>query len=168
MSNRRCSIALFMHGFTLIELVVVMVLIGILAISVVGRLNSTDGFAERALHDRLMSAVQYARKVAVANRRYVCVNVSFNRATFTIDNDQPEGVVAFAALCEANLDLPAADRDCGGASNQVCAAAGRSLAVSSGAASFQFDPAGRTQAAVVLRTSGNLDVTIEANTGYVH
>ena len=54
-------------GFTLVELILVIVLIGILAVVVVPKL-STSGFEERGYYDRLVSALRYAQKYAVAQR----------------------------------------------------------------------------------------------------
>lgn len=156
------------HGFTMVELVTVLVIIGILAAVAIGRMDFSDTFAERALHDRLAAGLQFARKAAVANRRYVCVNVGANQAAFTIDSNEPETVATpFAATCELALNLPALDRECGGANNRICAASGMALAVSSGSAPFQFDPLGRAQSQVVLSTSGGYTVTVERETGYV-
>ena len=48
---------------------------GILAAVAAARINSTT-FQTRSVYDRLLSQVQYARKVAIAQRRTVCVHIS--------------------------------------------------------------------------------------------
>jgi prepilin-type N-terminal cleavage/methylation domain-containing protein len=60
------------RGFTAIELITVIVLIGIVSVVAIPRIQNTKEFSERAFHDSLRSAIDYARKSAVAGRRYVC------------------------------------------------------------------------------------------------
>jgi len=54
-------------GFTLVELILVIVLLGILSV-VAAPSFTTTGFEQRAYRDRLVSALRYAQKYAVAQR----------------------------------------------------------------------------------------------------
>jgi MSHA pilin protein MshC len=155
------------RGFTLAELVMVLVLVGILAFFALPRLDFQSAFGERGFHDRLKAGLQFARKAAVAQRRYVCVSVTSGvggKVTFTIDNSLPEN----ASGCTAPLTLPAADTTSGCATSEICA--GSSLSVSADNASFTFDPAGRMTAAskVTFTSTGQPPITVENETGYVH
>ncbi len=53
-------------GFSLIELITVIILLGIISVAALGKLN-ISGFDERGYTDELTSALRYAQKIAVAN-----------------------------------------------------------------------------------------------------
>lgn len=164
------------HGFTLIELVTTMLIISILAVFALGRLNFTDEFDQRATRDKLLAALQYARKSAVAERRHVCVATASNQVSFTLDTRAPESSVSFCdGSASINLNLPAADDHCGGSTHQVCAPSGTSLT----GTNFSFDAAGGTSTTATFAVTGATTFTcgdgvssgaicVENNTGYVH
>lgn len=152
-------------GFTLVELTVILVVLGILAVFVLPRLNLSV-FRERVDYDKVMSALQYARKAAIAQRRYVCVAVASSAVTLTIDPNQPEATAtAFSGTCPFGnpLALPVPDSGCG-AANQACV---RATTLSSSAAAFQFDALGRASPGATVTVSGYPPIQIEAETGYV-
>jgi MSHA pilin protein MshC len=151
-------------GFTLIELIMTMVLIGILAVVVVPRLN-VKGFDDAGYRDKVRGALEFARKAAVAQRRNVQISLATNNLTFQIDNVGPEAVGA--GTYPRNLALPATDRACGGATNSVCAPSGVTLA---GPATLTISPLGRPSATAVYTVTGvsAFTVTVEAETGLVH
>ena len=62
-------------GFTMVELVVVMVLIGVVAAIGVPRLMGDNTMAAAAFGDEVVSALRTAQKSAVARRRVVCATV---------------------------------------------------------------------------------------------
>jgi prepilin-type N-terminal cleavage/methylation domain-containing protein len=59
------------RGFTMVELVVTMIIIGIMAIAVVPRMDLLRGFDEIGFRDQVKGTLEYARKSAVAGRRNV-------------------------------------------------------------------------------------------------
>jgi MSHA pilin protein MshC len=157
------------RGFTLTELIVTLVLIGILALFVAPRFAGMSTVRERSEYDKVLSAVTYARKAAVAERRYACVAVSSNAIALTVDANPPESTAStFGGTCPFGtaLDLPAKDPDCTTAgTNQTCLKYSTISAVPS---TFQFDALGRASATVTITMPGYPPITVEGETGYVH
>src|ERR687896_1952631 len=67
------------HGFTLGELVVTIVIMGILAAIAIPRLMSSKGFTSRGFYDEAQAVVRYAQKTAIAWRRPIVVCVAANK-----------------------------------------------------------------------------------------
>ena len=153
-------------GFTMIELITVMVIIGILAVVVLPRFNLLKGFDETGYRDKVRATLEYARKSAVAQRRNVQAALAGNNLTLTIDNDIPEG--GAAGTYPRALALPATDPRCSPtAAQKICAPANVTLA---GPASLTFSPLGRPSATATYTVTGTAaqTITVEAETGYVH
>lgn len=171
------------RGFTLVELISVMILIGILSVFALPRVFGHE-FAERGLHDGVKAALQHARHVAVASRRFVCVsnqaaqgNAAAN-VSIALDQRVPEGNEATNIDCATSengngVSVPLPGRSAGGncAINAVCAPEGVGL----GGASVFFDPLGRSvdvnkavvAAAATLTVSNQPDITVQPETGWV-
>jgi MSHA pilin protein MshC len=156
------------RGFTMIELVVTMILIGILSAVAIPRMNLISGFDEIGYRDQIIATLEYARKSAVAQRRSVRVQVSGNSLVFTIDSCHPEGSGASVPPCGSlvgtytrNLILP------GSNSNQISP---RGSTILAGPATLVFDPLGRVTAASFTYTVTGDSVTtltVDSGTGYV-
>ena len=165
-------------GFTMVELIVTMVIVGILAVIVLPRLNLLKGFDEIGYRDKVRATLEFARKSAVAQRRNVCVTLAGNGLTLTRDVRDPD---ANAADCTSEptpninrLQLPTPDAAyCGGATtgNEICRPGNVTLA---GPVALTFNPLGRPSAAAVYTVTGEAPtlstytITVEAETGYVH
>ena len=157
----------FLHrrqsGFTLIELITVMLIVGIMAVVVVPRLDLLKGFDEFGYRDKVKATLEYARKSAVAQRRNVRVVVSSNQITVTVEQATPEGDSG-APGTYAALNLP------GSSINSFSAPSGVTL--SSAAVlplTITFDALGRPSPAAVFAVSGGAgNIAVEAETGYVH
>lgn len=142
-------------GFTMVELIVTMIVIGIMAIAIVPRMSLLQGFDEVGFRDQVKATLEYARKSAVAGRRDVRVTITGSAVTVERQNATPEGegIAGFSALA-----LP------GSNDNQIVVPAGVTL--SSSVSPLTFDPLGRSAGATI--TVGSATITVEAETGYVH
>lgn len=149
-----------LRGFTMVELITVMVVLGILAAVAIARLDASM-YRERGFHDGLKAALQYARKVAVAKRRQVCVDATTGNAgsvAFTIVAAAPENGIA---ACPAANPLPLP----GGSGNRIDVPAGVSLDEGD---DFYFDALGRASVGGRFRSTGQPAIDVAQETGYVH
>jgi MSHA pilin protein MshC len=145
-------------GFTLIELVMVIVIAGILATVVAPRFFDANLFKARGFADQVQATLRYAQKEAVAQRRNVCVAMTPGTISLTIANTGGS-----SSPCAANVVLPT-----GGNSISSPSASGITLAYN--AAGFNFDALGRnTGPTITITVSGaSNNIVVEAETGYVH
>ena len=63
-------------GFTLLEVVVVVAILGIIAIFIAPASLSNTPFYARGFHDETLALLRFAQKSAIAQRRTVCVEFS--------------------------------------------------------------------------------------------
>lgn len=139
------------EGFTLIELIMIMVIVSILAVAVLPRFTEQSAFASRGFHDETLSLLRYAQKTAIAQRRTVCVTLNATGITLTIDTDTPAD-----GVCNTTPTMPNTPKGGTGLSGSVGA--------------FQYTPLGSTNQAnnVNIAIAGSTGITVEAATGYVH
>lgn len=71
-------------GFTIVELVAVMVITGIIAAIAAPRFIGLDAFDARGSYSTLVSALRYAQKTAIAQRTTVCANVDVTTRIITL------------------------------------------------------------------------------------
>lgn len=138
------------HGFTLVELITIMVIVGILAVAAAPRFFDANSFQSRGFNDQVISSLRYAQKVAIAQHRFVCVTIAANTIS-----------LAQGATAACGTPLP----NISGAGNYSVAAPN---GVTVGAAVFNFDALGKPSAGQTITVSGNTAITVEAETGYVH
>jgi MSHA pilin protein MshC len=157
-----------LSGFSMIELITVMIVIGILGVTVLPRFSQVLVYYEAGYRDKVKATLEYARKSAVAQRRYSCVSRVGNDLLLTIDQGIPE---AYVGGCPATaLWLPADDSDCNPPAlvpDRICARPGVTLA---GPVTIVFSPLGAPSAAAVYTVTGGAvqTITVEAETGHVH
>jgi len=167
----------FHAGFTLVELVMTMVVIGILAFVAIPRFGNLRDYGETAFRDEIAAALQHGRRMAVAARRFTCVNTTASTIDLRRDTTAPESVTSVGCTGSDGvaLALPAPGKGCI-AANQVCASAGVTLATANlSGTSLIFDPLGRlvdTSKAVLAQTptltvSNQTAIAISPETGYV-
>ncbi len=139
------------RGFTLIELIMVIVLLGVLAVFAAPRVLNTGDFTARGFHDETLSLLRFGQKTAIAQRRVVCVALNGTGVALTIDTSTPPD-----GTCDAAPTLPNAPRGGMGLVGSVAA--------------FQFSPLGSTNQAttVTITIPNSTTILVEADTGYVH
>lgn len=150
-------------GFTMVELVMVMSLIGIMAFFALPKLTQVMSVQSSGFKDQVKATIDYARKIAVAQRRHVCVSIAATSVTVTSDRGLP--VNHTNGTCASALPLPSG-------SNVVTAPARVTL---SPVVLLDFDAEGRpVMGAPVTITMTDASVsqvstlTVEAESGYVH
>jgi MSHA pilin protein MshC len=144
------------RGFSLVELIVVLVVMGVLAVVAMGKFGERAGFEARGYLEQAQALTRYAQKAAIAQRRSVFVMINAG---------------SLAACFDAGCAEPVKDPGTGGALS-LPAAAGVAFGLAPG--SFSFDglgrpnPDGQYAVSVSVSGGGSSNFTVERETGYVH
>jgi len=137
-------------GFTLIELIIVLMILGITAAVALPRFVNIDSFRTRGYYDEVAGAVRYAQKLAVASG----CNVRFAVSSNSYSLQRPD------SSCTDTSYVDISGHPVTGNSIDV--------GLTSTPASFTFDPMGRCSSAVTLTVGGSETITVIAETGYVN
>ena len=73
------------RGFTIVELIMVMIIVGILAAVAASRFFDNTSFQSRGFADQVQATLRFAQKEAIAQHRFVCVAFTTNSITLTIN-----------------------------------------------------------------------------------
>ncbi len=144
-------------GFTMVELIIVIVLLGILSVSVLPRLSGSNEFRTVQLRDEVTAALRFAQKTAVSHRRRVCVNVVDNVLSLQIAETHLD-----SSICNLPLAIP------GGSS--TVGVSGVNLSVTP--ATLIIQPSGQvignnSTKYEFLIANGEYKITLWAETGHV-
>lgn len=153
------------RGFTLVELVMVILMLGILSVFAVPRIFDRGDFDARGLHDVTLSYLRYAQKSAIAQRRTVCV--SFTTSTISLRIAIAAGV--FDCAGASGMDLNGPDGNTSGSANGAAYSGAAPTAFGFDALGQPVDTGGNTVARATIQVANAARaITIEAITGYVH
>lgn len=139
-------------GFTLIELVVIIVIIGALALVAGPRFTGRDSFDSRGFFDKAAATVRFAQKTAVAWRGVVCVTTTATQIS-----------VSGGPGCATPVPNPVT-----GAAAET-APSGVTLNV----VNFSFDGLGRPSAGTTITLTSTIpgdparQIVVQPETGYV-
>ncbi len=168
------------HGFTLVELITVMVIVGILGAAAAARWFDRAVYDAASFGDQASALIRYGQKMAVAqNRRvYVRLDGASVALCFTPDAACSDEQRVLAASGSNSGEKTTLNR-CSQSGSWACEGApnGVSYVTSPATGMFFFDPLGRPGASgaafskltLSIKAGANsAGVVVEAETGYVH
>ena len=143
-------------GFSLIELVVVIVLVSILAVFAIPKLN-IDIFKQSGYVQQAAAAIRFAQKQAIASGCQITVSITAGGCSLNWYNPSANGSCPVNNTSIANP---------GTGDNNFCS--NSTPASSAGLpVRFSFDKIGRPSSAQTINL-GNRTIKVEAETGYTH
>lgn len=137
------------QGFTIVELVVVIVLLGIISVTVLPRFFDIGGYRDRAAYDELASAIRYAQKLAVASGCEVQVALAGN--SYALQQHATDCTTG------SFVDI---------SNHPVTTGTFPNVGLSSSTSSFIFNAMGRSSQLVTVGVGGRT-ISVVAETGYV-
>jgi MSHA pilin protein MshC len=156
------------RGFTLIELIMVIVILGVLAVFAAPRIINTGDFNARGFHDETLALLRYAQKAAIAQRRTVCVGFTSTSISLTMSSAPSTFNCATAVALTGPNGTPTITAKPGVTFDPTAPATSADW-------NFNFNGLGQpiTTAGVAVPTQrikivNASDVIVEAATGYVH
>lgn len=153
--ERELTGSLFRFGYSLIELVTVLLILGILSVAIMPRFWGST-FDQARFFDETTAVLRYAHRSAMTMQRTVCVAFTTPPTRVTLTYDQNYG----GAAC--TLDLRGPD---GSAPFRATAPANAGFTALP--ANFSYDRAGKPSNPQTMSLRGGFQIAVEAETGYV-
>ncbi len=153
----------FEAGFTMVEMIMVLVIVGVLAVYAGPRFFDNSAFQSRGFADQVQATLRYAQKSAIAKHRFVCADFTANSVTLTYDPTAPSAAHTAMTACPGGSALASPNGD---ASYLV---SNSSASFAATPAAFYFDALGKPSAGPTITVNNAPDsIVVEAETGYVH
>lgn len=153
-------------GFTLVELITVLVVAAILAAVAAPRFFTRSAFEERGFYDQVLATLRYAQRVAIAERREACVALTASTVTLSLNPSTTAG-----AACSAIVRTPGES-----APYAIAVPTGLTLALAFPNPSFRFNGLGQPVSdagallgdqTITLTGTDARNITVWGQTGYV-
>lgn len=154
-------------GFTMIELVMVIVILGVLAVVALPRLSGNSEFRAAAFSDEVRAALRYAQKSAVSHRRLVCASLTATTVSLTIANTNPAVACGGAGATLNGPDGSSAYARSLDPANVTLAPAGITLHFQP-SGTVTSDAPGATVTDYTLTVTGMTAISVQGATGYVN
>lgn len=147
-------------GFTLVELVMTLVLLGILSATALPNFFAVSGYQQQVFFDDTLAALRYAQKLAVATG---CnVQVSITDDTYTLN--RPANRIGCS---QPSADFTLAVRHPGTGSTTYSNSEA-DVTLTATITPFYFTASGEASSNVTLTVAGNKFLYVVANTGFVY
>ena len=152
------------RGFSLVELVVILIVVGAISVVALGRVSNNNGFAARAFAQEVRAALRFAQKFAVASGCDVQALVDGGADSYALQlrADATGGAVSCLTASGAFAGNPLLDPQTGGA---FAGNAPGGVDVS-GTLNVVFDAAGGVAAGGAVTVAGE-SITVSAPTGLI-
>ena len=176
-------------GFTLVELVVILIVLGILSAFIIPRFANVSTFSVREFDDRALAVLRYGQKMAIAQNTSVYVRLTGSSIALCYDANCNAGVPAPGGSNSRSTATLAA---CGNSSSWDCEAVPSGVSFTAvnaggtsligGSATFFFSAQGKPYLTGqtepnstfskltinVVNSAGSYTFNVEQETGYVH
>lgn len=169
MIDRRRAAQRFSFGFTMVELVTVIIILGILVVVALPYFSNASSFKASAFNEQVRASLRYAQKTAVSHRRLVCAVLSSSTVTLTIAS--ANSIAPKTSSCDSSLLSPT------GATVFVSSSDPTAMTIAaspSGTIYFQpsgfvtSDGAGTILQDYTITVSGMTPISVLGATGYVN
>ena len=138
------------NGFTLIELITVIIIVAVIGIVGASKFFSHTTFKEAQVQQELLSALRYAQKIAIASQ--CSVNVNLGSSSYNLN---------YALPCSGSVKHPAGQNSFSETSLPAT--------ISSSSSTFSFDASGNISPSTGgTITIGNFNITLEPVSGFAH
>jgi len=149
-----------LHGFTILELVVTLLIIGIVALPALPKFFQRQPYQERLFFDDTLNALRYAQKLAVVSGCKVQVVINADSYILRQPADSTQCLAASPAF-----SLSVAHPGSGIASYSGSESG---ITLTASVANVVFDALGRASSDAVLTIGGTRTINIVAETGFVY
>jgi MSHA pilin protein MshC len=148
-------------GFTLIELIMVVVLLGVLSVTALPKFFEKSTFAEHAFFTDTLNAIRYAQKLAVATGCSVQVSISSNSYTLNRQGLSSSSSCPGGTTYSLSVPHPATN-------SSYYSGSESGVTLTSTMSSFVFKALGTVSADVTLTVAGSKTIQVIAETGFIY